>query len=643
MLGKLKDRRVLWLGVILSVISIGLMVQYPTPIDVNNRVDYSNWFQVIAVLAVIGWGVYIFRSNDEELFPQIWEYVVGVILASFYVSSLLLSAGQDGSNTNGLVLAGVAYVKGPISFLLTLLSFLSWAILFAFIMRTITVYFGWKVDHNNPPKIWKIVLSLLVLWLIVIVVFFPGQISFDAMRQFCEYEGQKILDLGITYPHTNHHPYFVTLLFGHLFTLGRMLYGVNTGVFTVVLFQVMVTVLTYAGIVSYVWKKIGRGAGLIALLIFGSPIFSTYAVTIDKSSIYYSLCGLFYLTFINVFEIINDKEPGFKPYIYFCLVSFVFSEFRNDSKYIVLISTLVLMVLAVYHRWGRLQLVVTLAVILTALLSWNFYLKQEKVIPSAEGEALTIPTRQLSYIYLTDRSSLSKQQVQVINRVTPVTALLENYNVNEADNLKNLYPSNTFLGGVQWDTVAKKIKEGKITIDTTSKEKQLIKAYLKVWLEQGLKHPLKYLAVYIAANSHYFNPTFGVTSTSYNGMFVNNIRFGKIVQPTWYGQYHSYAGRNEYKLVDVFISLYLGFPLISIFANVAVPLYVTIFLLGVILARKKWQWLIVMVPLVLMVALYTLTPVNGYSRYTIGASVVVPIVVSFLWNKVYQLRRKING
>lgn len=642
MLGKLKDRRV-WLGVILSVTSLGLMVQYPTPIDVNNRVDYSNWFQVIAALAVIGWGAYIFRSNDEELFPQIWDYVVGVILASFYVSSLLLSAGQDGSNTNGLVLAGVAYVKGPISFLLTLLSFLSWAILLAFIMRTITVYFGWKVDHNNPPKFWKIALSLLVLWLIVIVVFFPGQISFDAMRQFCEYEGQKIPDLGITYPHTNHHPYFVTLLFGHLFEIGKSIHSVNTGVFTVVIFQIVVTVLIYSCVVSYVWEKMGRIPGLITLIIFGSPIFSTYAVTIDKSSIYYSLCGLFYLAFINVFEAINNKELGTKQCLNFFLVSFIFSEFRNDSKYIVLISVLLLLGFALYHHLGRLKLVITIVAVLVSILGWNTYLNKEKVIPSATGEALTIPTRQLSYIYLTDRSSLSRQQVQVINRVTPVTALLENYNVNEADNLKNLYPSNTFLGGVQWDTVVKKIKEGKITIDTTPKEKQLIKAYLKVWLEQGLKHPLKYLAVYIAANSHYFNPTFGVTSTSYNGLFVNNIRFGEIVQPTWYGQYHSYAGRHEYKLADAFISLYLGFPLISIFANVAVPLYVTIFLLGVILARKEWQWLIVMVPLVLMVALYTLTPVNGYSRYTIGASVVVPIVVSFLWDKVYQLRRKING
>lgn len=643
MLGKLKDRRVLWLGVILSVISIGLMVQYPTPIDVNNRVDYSNWFQVIAVLAVIGWGVYIFRSNDEELFPQIWEYVVGVILASFYVSSLLLSAGQDGSNTNGLVLAGVAYVKGPISFLLTLLSFLSWAILFAFIMRTITVYFGWKVDHNNPPKIWKIVLSLLVLWLIVIVVFFPGQISFDAMRQFCEYEGQKILGLGITYPHTNHHPYFVTLLFGHLFEIGKSVHSVNTGVFTVVIFQIVVTVLIYSCVVSYVWKKMGRIPGLITLIIFGSPIFSTYAVTIDKSSIYYSLCGLFYLAFINVFEAINNKELGTKQCLNFFLVSFIFSEFRNDSKYIVLISVLLLLGFALYHHLGRLKLVITIVAVLVSILGWNTYLNKEKVIPSATGEALTIPTRQLIYIYLTDRSSLSKKQINVIDKVTPVNSLSESYNINSGDALKNLYPSNTFIAGPGWQTVEKKISEGKITIKTTAKEKQLIKNYLKVWLDQGVKHPLKYIAVYLTANSHYFNPTFGVDSASYNGLFVNNPRYDELVQPTWYGKYHSYANHYEYKLVDTFMSLYLGFPLVSIFANVAMPFYALVVLLGMVLLRKQWWWLIVMIPMVLMVGLYTLTPINGYSRYTIGASVVVPIVTAFLWDKVYQYRRKING
>lgn len=641
MLGKLKDRRIWW-GVVLSVTSLGLMVQYPTPIDVNNRVDYSNWFQVIAVLAVIGCGIYIFRSNDKELFPQIWDYVVGAILACFYVSSILLSAGQNGSNTNGLVLAGIAYVKGPISFLLTLLSFLSWMILFAFIMRTITVYFGWKVDHNNPPKLWKIILSLLVLWLIVIVVFFPGQISFDAMRQFCEYEGQKIPDLGITYPHTNHHPYFVTLLFGHLFEIGKSVHSVNTGVFTVVLFQIIVTVLIYSCVVSYVWKKMGRIAGMITLIIFGSPIFSTYAVTIDKSSIYYSLCGLFYLAFINIFEAINNKKLGTKQCLNFFLVAFIFSEFRNDSKYIVLISVLLLLGLTLYHHLGRLKLVITIVAVLVSILGWNAYLNKEKVIPSATGEALTIPTRQLSYIYLMDRSSLSKKQIQVINRVTPVDSLLKNYNINDADNLKNLYPLNTFLGGEQWEMVFKKIKEGKITIKTTPGEKKHIKEYLKVWLEQGLKHPLKYIAVYVAANSHYFNPMSGVSS-GYNGLFMNNPRFGEIVQPTWYAQYHTYAGSSEYKLLDTFVSLYLGFPLISIFANTALPLYVLVFLLGMTIAKRKWWWLIAMVPMMLMVGLYTLTPINGYSRYTIGASVVVPIVTAFFWDKVYQYRRKING
>ena len=63
-------------------------------------------------------------------------------------------------------------------------------------------------------------------------------------------------------------------------------------------------------------------------------------------------------------------------------------------------------------------------------------------------------------------------------------------------------------------------------------------------------------------------------------------------------------------------------------------MWVSLTLLAISLQKKQFKLLLVILPLMAMALLFTVTPVNGYSRYTLGATAVLPLIIAYCWDKL---------
>lgn len=622
-------------------IGMGMLIAYPTPLNSDNRLLSTNSYTVTMVALWIAVILYLAKKWSIRITKA--DVIGGIILSFLYNFTFMFSAGLDDSN-KGLTLVGTYYLTH--SFLdcaFSVFAMISWAVTLTYTISVIRIYCIDRLqlaESYSSPQFFKIFGCLMLIWSLTIITYYPGQISWDALRQFCEFEGRHLSYLNFTYTPTNHQPWFVTLIFGSLFKVGQKLVNTNFGVFTVVLFQTLVTGIIYSIATSFVWKKVGKIGGILTFILFASPVFSTYAITIDKSTIYYALCVAYYLSFLKLLDNVKQGVNSSYEYVLYLIISFFFSEFRNDSKYIVIITTTVLIGYALVQHQKVRYLIATTAALLVLLFGWNSYLNYKKVIPGAMSEPLTLPARQISYIYLNDKNSLSKKEIKTIDKVTPVKELRSNYDVSSGDNLKNLFPMNTFLNG---ETIINDVVNHKITLGTTQTQKKEVKNYLKLWIIQGLRHPIKYVEVYLAANSKYFNPFFGLPGKD-NSLFLNYFpNYGDFISPTWYSKYHPIFSTKIRNHMQSLLDAFLAIPLISIVINVGFPFWLMLIFVILILSiksKKKPLLLISIIPLIFMILLYTVTPINGYSRYVIGTTAVLPVVTAYILKNIHQKHKK---
>lgn len=603
---------------LLIVASFGMNITYPENVDVI-RIN-SNQCISLFFLIWVGCLFYMVKKNKINIqIKSVW--IFGFILSVIYNATFIANNLSDS-----------AYLTGLVNILLTMFALFSWTIIFSLTLSVIQKYFGFNIVNWHTPKTIYIWLILVIIWIISIAGFLPGQISWDGVRQFCEFERTKIAYLNFKYIPTNHHPWFTTIIFGTLFNVGRSLFGVNFGIFSVVLFQFIISSVIYTFVIKYVFEKTGKYGGIGAFILFASPIFSSYAITIDKSTLYYAFAAWFYLMFTKIFEKIKISQLKWDDILYYCLASSLFGLFRNDSFFIVIIATVVLIFLSISKKRNLMLIMVSIFVILGIHFGWNSYLNLKNVVKSSPSEALTLPTRQLSYIYLHDKNSLTKNELKIINRITPLSKISQNFDINNGDNLKSLYPSNTFLNS---DQIISDVKKHKKTIRTTNTEKREISQYLAVWLKEGINHPFKYVYVYLGANSCYLNPFIRYS----DGLFLNYFpgpETHPYMAPSWSKQYTPVFNekiRDIYRKAMLFI---VNSPLLMFISNPAFPIWSTLILFCVLFELRKKVNLMLLLPLAVMCLLFTITSINGYTRYTIGVLAVLPIVISYLWRDRYN-------
>lgn len=453
---------------------------------------------------------------------------------------------------------------------------------------------GEKIFDVHPIVIpW---LVLIVLWLPNYILYFPGCITYDIIRQYEQFFSGNL---------TNHHPVLTTLFESLFLKFGRMIGHQNIGIALYLLFTLLLTSGIFA--ICFLWmykKKTNYWIRFTALAFYGLfPIWSAYARTAVKDTLFYPIFVLFLL---NVFEILLESDTIFqarKKIIGFALTSILLCLVRHNGIYVVVMTMPFCIILVKKYRK---QLGILL---LMFIAFWEIYQKavlpMAGVTPGGKQEMLSIPFQQTARYVKYHKGDVSSKEEDMIRKVLNYDTIGRDYNPDLSDPVKNTY----------------------------TQEDQYLSGYFKVWFEMLRKHP----ATYIQAT---LNGTYG-----YWG-YMTEVRYpyGYYVQPESMDIYQQKYKiefskqtenmRNIYH--NVLDKIYQKTPL-TLLTKPMTYLWILVVLLGMILcSRKIVRYWVAFIPVMSSFLICLASPVNGDMRYMLPITASTMLYLAFVSEVIYK-------
>ncbi|MDF7626483.1 DUF6020 family protein [Lactobacillaceae bacterium L1_55_11] len=601
-------------------------ITYPKVISGNGLINHlSQRLSVTTTESLLGMLIFflllLFKYKyDYDVFQKkFWSYwFFGVVTSLLYV--LTLSVYQ---NTT-------ANLSGKVNIVITVVAILGFTFIFSNLALFLSILLD-KVKINH----WRIkypyvVIALVIIWTVQIFPLMPGMVSWDGYREFLEYFHTHIAQLNFSYYPTNHHPWSATLMLGFLFSFGRAIGGPNAGLFVIVLFQLVVSALIYAKVIEYVGQNWGKVANFVTFIFYASPFVAFWQVTIEKTPFFLAFSTWFVLCYVKILMAKVTQNIAPRWYIGLITSGILMSMFRNDGAYVVVLSLLSLIIVqSIRYKHLAVKLTTGSVVFLAIFLSWNkVALPAMHVLPGSPGETITLPMRQLSIVVMNKPYSFTQNDLSTINKITPIKKIPANFNINHADDLKSLYPVDSFLRSTY---EIKQVEKGNLEREPTSKTKKETNAYLKIWFQQFFKHPKTYAVVFLTANSQFLNPIIDSDPGSRGIMYGNDyMGQNKFLQPNWYSKIHYWFPKITRKYIE-WPNLLFKMPIIRTVLQPAFVLWMVLFSLAYFVRRKSYL-IVSCVPIGLLASVALLSPVNGAERYMLPAIVALPLLIVVLAN-----------
>ena len=324
----------------------------------------------------------------------------------------------------------------------------------------------------------KIFLLLLVVWMPVLLLSYPGNVCYDVI-------GQIEQGIGLA-PYSAHHPLLHTLLVGGLVELGFQLTGnYDIGLFVYILVQAVMLASALAGTIWWLNRQQfarGKVSHPILLIILGiyvfSPMYSNMVSTAIKD-IPFMAAFVWYVILLAELWCRRErlKQPRFVAV--FLLAAVVMSLLRNNGFY-VLVLTGVIWVFAWWKqsdRAARLRSILYLflvPVLLSKLIS-GALLAGLSAEEGKAAEMFSLPFQQTARYLQLYRTELTEEERTAIEGVLgDVEEVAANYDPDIADPVKRLFYYQE---------------------DVTGKE---LVQYLLAWAKGFFKHPGVYFEAFFA-------------------------------------------------------------------------------------------------------------------------------------------------
>ena len=327
---------------------------------------------------------------------------------------------------------------------------------------------------------------LLLAWLPYLIAYYPGTSFGDTSTQielFFDYinNSKTLLD---------HHPVFDTFLFGGFIWLGQTLFdSANIGCFLFIIIQCAATALSFTAICIFMKQHGAKNIHcLLALAFFAFyPPIPQYAITMLKDSLYAWIYVFWFLLFIDLVISKGEILRNRRKLILFFLLALFSSLTKKTGAYLLLLTFFVLLFLYRTY-WKQLLFSILLPVLIVLVLIPTFLFPLLPCLPGGKQETLGILFQQTAK-YVTDHpDEVTEEEKAAIDPLLDYDTIPERYLLTVQDPIKFQNPLYKDYYGIQ-----------KIDSD-------MLKPYLKVWISQGLKHPVTYLEATLGTCLGYFFP-----------------------------------------------------------------------------------------------------------------------------------------
>lgn len=451
--------------------------------------------------------------------------------------------------------------------------------------------------HKNPFKVSFI--ALLICWLPNLVLSYPATMCIDVWNQMLQSFGYQRF--------TTHHPPAHTVLAGAFERIGLMLGSANLGLFFYIVFQ---TVL-FALILGYMFDTMNKletptwlktGAFVIAI---SSPYYTQYIGMIVKDTIYSYFVLLFVIELVYILLMKQEYWKSKKHGILLALSMIGSILFRNNGKYVIypmIICILIAVAVQSRKQERRRVLITAFAVCAISVIissgTQTFLTKHYNIEPGGIQEALSLPFQQTARYVKEYGDEVTAEEEEAIKGVLAYKKLAKYYNPKISDPVKATY------------------KKKATTQDLVR--------YIKVWAQQGLKHPMTYIEATMNQNYYLVYPLVE-NSTVYDTTAPDKVSAKKLADK---------LGVHEVPLIQKLDTWRTGFnkvfftlPVFGLLSSMAFFNLILIYLCYDAIRRKVPQMFLLVMPLLLSDAIIILAPViKGHPRYAFPVIYSIPIV-----------------
>ena len=449
-------------------------------------------------------------------------------------------------------------------------------------------------------------MTLLVMYIPYMMISYPAIHMGDTCNQLAQGynfpEGTsgylKLIDENVRL--NGHHPILHTLYMHFCMVVGDKIFGsYNIGIFLVSMTQALCTI----SVISYACAVMAR-AGVKRKLIFFtmlyfilSPRIQNYLFLITKDV--FTACALLVLG-ISIWQI-QRKDCTKMAYCFFTVSGMCLALLRNDGKYIVFVCVLCL--LLVEHRKWKKILACAAVIMFAVIMLFHVIMPLCRITPASKREALSLPFQQTTR-YLRDYGAdVTPQEKEAIARVLRYDALVEKYDPENGDYVKETYNE-----------------------EASAEE---LEAYFKAWWEMFQKHPGVYLeaAMHNYYNYFYIGDEAAMPYTyEQSAIFMTYVNDAldeigmSIHYPEWSERYRRKYEELREKLFSI--------PVLSLFVRSASYVWALILWCFYLLKTKKIRFVLSALPMLLSLGVALMASRNGdYFRYLYGIAFCLPVIV----------------
>lgn len=357
-------------------------------------------------------------------------------------------------------------------------SFLLWIILYLLEVINRSEKLFCRLSRLTPDYSKKSILIftaiLFFAWGIYIIAFYPGTMNYDTWYQMYQsfpenHPIEVIFGVFIKEYYCDHHPIFDTLLFSFFAKTSDYLFGYsNYGIFLYVLIQSVITAFTYTFAFAYLKKK--KAPTLLLFIAYWSvalvPIWPINSITMLKDTLF-SLIFVWY--FLEVIEIVQTRSQWLnnrKHLIAYIITCVLLCLTKKTGIYQVLVLNLFILIFLKKVK----QIIISS--VFPMLMMWIIipYIVYPvfDVLPGGKQDMLSVPFQQTAAYVVEWENELSDEEIHIIDNVLNYDTLKERYNPLTVDPVKNAW---------RYETVTKEDMHN----------------YYKLWIKEGLKHPVTYV------------------------------------------------------------------------------------------------------------------------------------------------------
>lgn len=600
---------------LLSVLAVFLNLSMFKSIS---KLDYSLFYNInVTVMGLCTLGlILLYRKVGSFKLDKIKCFLTVLFAVFMLVGESYVEAG-----TYFLIFKNIATI------ILSIVKIVGYTLLFRFMFyyldkvivqfknRDVRIYnkkLKWYLEKFERYPFRTSLVTILLVWGIYLIAFYPIVLSPDPSYQIKMYFNvpTKYIDWVIQRdPNvfmTAHHPILLTYMLGFAIDIGRFLGSDNFGLFLFTLGQTLV----YASVLAYTIKvaHINKVSNKIRLVLLGMylfvPMYPFYTITAVKDTYYTAFMILYVLIIYDLVKNYKDKKISIKYMLYIFVVMLMMSLFRNNGLHIILVS---FPFVVLYTRKNAWKLVSSFLLFYVGLYGFNNVLVPALGVSDGSiREVLSVPFQQTARYVKYHSDELSKEDIEVIDYILGYDDLVERYNPEKSDPVKNEFNKNT-------------------TNEDLGK-------YFKVWFKGLIRHP----EIYIDAT---LNNIYGYFYPNSHKWYIYSEFDSRITEDNLVK--YNYNGLDWLRgFLSGYGNIFPYLPFIGLLSSIGANTWALLILAAYLIANKKYRYLIVLTPLIGSVLVCVLSPVNTYFRYTMPYVFVLPIIIALLLGELRGVKNE---